>query len=136
MRRALAYFERNNIDIRHPPVPGSKQNGMPVRAEGLTTEACTIDLAAYLLYAHLEVVTASGHRFEGHSYGAGAGDLVGAGVIYYSDLGQLLATGDFGVVFAAEDGGVMQITWGKYGNATLAGVGEGFGGFGGSGSWS
>jgi hypothetical protein len=64
------------------------------------------------------------------------GDITGAGVIYFGDLNTLLKATTFGVAFGAEDGGVVQVTWGTSGNATAGGIGEGLGAFGGSGNWS
>ena len=66
----------------------------------------------------------------------GLGDLTSAGVIYFGNLKTLLKATTFGVAFGAEDGGVVQVTWGTSGNATAAGVGEGLGAFGGSGNWT
>jgi hypothetical protein len=142
LKRALAYFDRKGIDPRIEPAAEAYPSVVPqappfTRAtEGITTEACTIDLIAVLFYAHVTVVTASGHTFDGHSGGIGIGDISGAGVIYYADLSTLLSTHAFGVAFGAEDGGVMQVTWGSHGNATIVGIGEGLGAFGGSGDWT
>ena len=63
------------------------------------------------------------------------GDLSSAGVIYFGSEATLLKATTFGVAFGAEDGGVVQVTWGTSGNATAAGIGEGLGAFGGSGSF-
>jgi hypothetical protein len=144
IKRALAYFDRKGIDPRVEPAPGTFPPALPQAprfaaaiATGITTQACIIELVAALFYAHLTVgVPAIGKTFEGHSGGVGLGDITAGGVIYYDDLSALLGIHDFGVFFGAEMGGVMHVTWGAYGNATAAGVGEGLGAFGGNGDWS
>ena len=75
-------------------------------------------------------------NFKVESGGVGVGDLTCEGVIYYGNQDVLLKATTFGVAFGAEDGGVVQVTWGTSGNATAAGIGEGLGAFGGSGSWN
>ena len=42
----------------------------------------------------------------------------------------------FEVSFVTVDGGGTQVSWGSSGNAFAAGVGDGFGVFGGSGGWT
>ena len=143
IRRAVAYFKRNGIDPRVEPPPETFPSDVlraprytQLTATGITTEACSIEVSAYFFYAHVEVIDmANYHTFEGHSGGIGLGDIFGIGVIYYADLPALLATTDFGVFFGAEAGGAMHVTWGTHGNATVGGIGEGIGAFGGRGSW-
>ena len=57
------------------------------------------------------------------------------GVIYFGNLETLLKATTFGVFFAADAAGAVQVTWGTSGNATGGGDGDGAGAFGGSGSW-
>jgi len=146
IKKALEYFERQKIDVRVPPKPGTFPSVVPqaprvttaYAAAGMTTQACMINVTSVVFYTHCSVVILEppGHAFEGQAGGLGLGDLAAAGVIYYDNLQALLSTGDFGVFFGAEMGGVIHVTWGANGNATAAGVGEGLGAFGGRGSWS
>lgn len=142
--RAEKYFAAKGIN---PNVKGELTRKLDVKPTaifkdgdlGVTTMPCTIEVEAFLFYMHLTVtfVDSKGtcHKFEGDSGGVGVGEVDSAGVIYFADLETLLKTGTFGVAFAAEDGGVVQVTWGTHGNASAAGVGDGGGAFGGSGSW-
>lgn len=144
IKAALAYFERQGIDPREEPTPGTHPSVDPPAPSsmanvttGMTTNACIIEVLSILFYTYCKVTIPDiGHEFEGHSGGLGAGDLTAAGAIYYDNLKALISTKDFGVFFAAEDGGVVQVTWGSNGNATAAGVGDALGAFGGRGSWS
>lgn len=103
------------------------------------TYPCTISIVGALVYSRVEVVfqdpAGTIYTFKGDAGGLGLGDIDGPGVIYFSDLQKLLKTKSFGVAFVAEDGGTAMVTWGSHGNANIVGVGEGAGGFGGSGSW-
>jgi hypothetical protein len=143
VKKALEYFDRLKIDVRVEPKPGTFPSVAPQAPKftkhyvgaGMETYACTIHLLSVVFYTYCDVTTANGHEFEGHSGGLGVGELTAVGVIYYDDLKVLLNTSAFGVFFGAEEGGVVHVTWGANGNATAAGVGEGLGAFGGSGSW-
>jgi hypothetical protein len=125
--RAAEHFKKKKIDVSKDP-----------NLE-LTTLPCTIDIVGVLFYAYVEVtfVDPSGksHTFKGDSGGVGVGEIDGAGVIYYSDLNQLLSTKTFGVGFVSDEGGTAMVTWGSHGNANIVGIGDGLGAFGGSGSW-
>ena len=107
--------------------------------EGTQTYPCTISIEGILVYSSVTVTFEDGsgksHTFEGDAWGIGAGDIDGPGVIYFSDLDDLIRTESFGVAFVAEDGGTAMVTWGSRGNANIVGVGEGAGTFGGSGKW-
>lgn len=143
--RAEKYFAAHGInpnekgELTHKldltPTPAFKEGDL-----GVTTLPCVIEVESFLFYTYCEVTFADSdghtHKFEGHSGGLGVGEVDAGGVIYFADLETLLKTGDFGVAFLAEDGGVCQVTWGTHGNASAAGVGDGGGAFGGSGSWS
>ena len=122
--RAAVYF--NSIGV-NPAVPPAE----------VTTLPCVIEVECFMFYTYVEVsVPDKGMKFCGSSGGIGVpGDLTAAGVIYFADWDKLKETDTFGVAFLAEDGGVVQVTWGSRGNASAAGVGEGGGAFGGSGSW-
>lgn len=145
-RRADAYFERLGIDPNQkspsdglPPIPvAPTQSGTDsIESDGMTTELSTLEVVTYLVYSYVAVQAhTSGHVFEGHAGGLGIGALGGVGPLYYSDLGALLATHDFGVFYAAYNGGVLQVTWGANGNATYAGVGAGGAAMGGRGNWT
>lgn len=142
--RAEKYFAAKGIN---PNVKGELTRKLDVKPTatfkegdlGVTTCPCTIEVESFLFYTHCTVTFADPqgncHKFEGDSGGLGIGEVDAGGVIYYADLETLLKTGDFGVAFVAEDGGVCQVTWGTHGNASAAGVGDGGGAFGGSGSW-
>ena len=108
-------------------------------ADGVTTYSCTISVQGYLFYSHVSVIfedaDGNSYEFEGGAGGVGVGDTEAEGLIYFGDEDTLLKATTFGVAFGAEDGGVVQVTWGTSGNATAVGVGEGVGAFGGSGSW-
>jgi hypothetical protein len=136
--RAEAYFKDEGIDPNVKPVrrkPPKARMKAPA-LEDTTTLPCTISFQAYLFYMYLEVdVPDKGKRFCGSAGGVGAGDIESAGVIYFADWDTLVKTSAFGVAFLAEDGGVIQVTWGTHGNATAAGIGDGGAACGGSGSW-
>jgi hypothetical protein len=106
---------------------------------GQTAYPCTISIIGAVVYSRVEVVfedpSGATHKFTGDAGGLGIGDIDGPGVIYFSDLSTLLKTKSFGVAFVAEDGGTAMVTWGSHGNANIVGIGEGGGGFGGSGKW-
>ena len=44
------------------------------------------------------------------------GGMTQVGNTTYSDLDTLLTTTTFGVFFAGDEGGVVEITWGSHGN--------------------
>ena len=143
--QAMAYFKSKGIDpsLAPPasiaqPAQRSWQHHHSLQAQGVTTLPCYIDILAVLFYSHVTVSFTVGgktHTYEGDAGGVGAGEISGAGVIYYSDLGTLLGTKAFGVTFVAEEGGTAMVTWGTHGNANIVGIGDGLGAFGGSGSW-
>ena len=58
------------------------------------------------------------------------------GIITYGSLDVLTKATTFEVSFVTVDGGGTQVSWGSSGNAFAAGVGDGFGVFGGSGGWT
>jgi len=144
----MAYFEAKGIDPSvEPASPEPSEVGATAAWEhhhglvrtGVTTHPCVIDILGVLFYSHVEVSFTDGngkfHKYEGDAGGIGVGEIEGPGVIYYADLGKLLATKAFGVAFVAEDGGTAMVTWGTHGNANIVGIGDGLGTFGGSGSW-
>ena len=145
-RRAEKWFAAHGINPNSPDSNGNA-NVLDVRPtltwkedmDGVTSYPCEINVEGFLFYAHVTVSFTDSegntHEYEGGSGGIGVGDLTCAGVIYFGDEDVLLKATTFGVAFGAEDGGVCQVTWGTSGNATAAGVGEGLGAFGGSGSW-
>lgn len=135
--RAVEYFKNLGIDPNKKPDQPIPMLNAPEVQEGVTTLPCVIEVECFLFYTYLEVdVPDKGKKFEGHSGGVGIpGDIEAAGAIYFADWNVLVGTSTFGVAFVAEDGGVVQVTWGSHGNATAAGVGEATGAFGGSGSW-
>jgi|TARA_R100001163_G_C5029532_1_gene170145 hypothetical protein len=144
-KRAVKYFDAKGINPNTRPEIERILDFSPVQtwsttSNGTTTYPCTIEIEAFLFYLHLTVIFTDNkgnvHTFEGDSGGIGVGDITGAGVIYFGDLNTLLKATTFGVAFGAEDGGVVQVTWGTSGNATAGGIGEGLGAFGGSGNWS
>ena len=154
--RAAAYFASVGIDPSVAPSADTERGIKYAEAEeyertvcwqrhrgfsqlGVTTLPCVIDILGVVFYSHVEVTFADPHgkthTFEGDAGGVGVGEIDGPGVIYYSDLDKLLATKTFGVAFVAEDGGTAMVTWGSHGNANIVGIGDGLGGFGGSGKW-
>lgn len=149
--RAMKYFEMMGIDPSVKPVPYPRapegeihsvdawHHHHGLQAGGVTTLPCYIDILAVLFYSHVTVTftdqAGKAHTYEGDAGGIGAGEISGAGVIYYSDLAALVGTGTFGVTFVAEEGGTAMVTWGTHGNANIVGIGDGLGAFGGSGSW-
>jgi hypothetical protein len=139
-KRAEAYFKKVGIDPTKKPENAPVAPTMPKilsesnSGDGITTEVAVIQVYSILVYTYCQV-NMPGYEFSGHTGGLGAGASENAGVIYYADKAKLLKTTDFGVFYAAHTGGVIHVTWGTHGNATAAGVGEGFGAFGGSGSW-
>lgn len=144
-KRAMKYFHARGINPNRRPQLERMLDFSPkltwTRDDyNVITHPCTIQVEAFLFYMHLTVTfeDASGdtYIFEGDSGGVGLGDLTSEGVIYFGNLKTLLKATTFGVAFGAEDGGVVQVTWGTSGNATAAGVGEGLGAFGGSGNWT
>ena len=146
MAKAMAYFEAKGIDPSVEPeallaVSGVSewQHYSDMQSEGVVTLPCTIDILAVLFYSHVTVSftdpAGKKHTYEGDAGGVGAGEISGVGVIYYPDLGSMLATKAFGVTFIAEEGGTAMVTWGTHGNANIVGIGDGLGAFGGSGSW-
>tara|TARA_Y100001938_G_scaffold143552_1_gene216491 strand:- start:20530 stop:21012 length:483 start_codon:yes stop_codon:yes gene_type:complete len=145
-KRAEKWFAAHGINPNTPNSDGNAQvlDMKPAITftedmDGTTTYPCEISIEGFLFYAHVTVsfTDSAGktYEFEGGSGGIGVGDLSSAGVIYFGNEETLLKATTFGVAFGAEDGGVVQVTWGTSGNATAAGVGEGLGAFGGSGSW-
>ena len=144
--RAEKYFAAHGInpniegEMKNPKLDVTPTPAFKAGDEGVTTVPCEITVEAFLFYMYCEVTfvdpAGKSHKFCGNSGGIGVGDLETAGVIYYADLETLITTAAFGVAFIAEEGGVVQVTWGTHGNASAAGVGEGGGAFGGSGSWS
>lgn len=144
-KRAVKYFDARGINPNTKPEIDRILDFSPIQtwsqsSDGTTTYPCTIEIEAFLFYMHLTVTftdsKGKAHVFEGDSGGVGLGDITGVGVIYFGNLKTLLKATTFGVAFGAEDGGVVQVTWGTSGNATAGGVGEGLGAFGGSGNWS
>ncbi|MHA2343208.1 MAG: hypothetical protein ACXADW_15155 [Candidatus Hodarchaeales archaeon] len=126
--RAKEYFKSLGIDIDEKPNENLETITVP----------CTIEIESVVFYSYVEIVfeyNGCTYKYTGNAGGIGVGDLTAEGVIYFGDLNKLIGTKAFGVTFAAEDGGVVQVTWGTHGNATAAGIGEGLGAFGGSGSW-
>ena len=143
-KRAVKYFDARGINPNTKPEIDRILDFSPIQtwsqsSDGTTTYPCTIEIEAFLFYMHLTVTFTDSkgkeHVFEGDSGGVGLGDITGVGVIYFGNLKTLLKATTFGVAFGAEDGGVVQVTWGTSGNATAGGVGEGLGAFGGSGNW-
>ena len=108
--------------------------------DSVITYNCVIEVEAFLFYMHLTITFTDSagktHVFEGDSGGIGLGDMTSDGILYFGNQETLLKATTFGVAFAAEDGGVIQVTWGTSGNASAVGVGEGGGAFGGSGHWT
>ena len=144
-KRAVKYFDARGINPNTKPEIDRILDFSPIQtwsqsSDGTTTYPCTIEIEAFLFYMHITVTftdsKGKSHVFEGDSGGVGLGDITGVGVIYFGNLKTLLKATTFGVAFGAEDGGVVQVTWGTSGNATAGGVGEGLGAFGGSGHWS
>ena len=72
----------------------------------------------------------------GSAGGLGVGDISAEGIITYGSLDVLTKATTFEVSFITVDGGGTQVSWGSSGNAFAAGVGDGFGVFGGSGGWT
>ena len=145
-KRAEKWFAAHGINPNTPD-PDGNQRVLDVRPaqsftedmDGVISHPCTITVEGFLFYAHVTVEFNDGsksYEFQGGSGGVGVGDLTCEGVIYYGNQDTLLKATTFGVAFGAEDGGVCQVTWGTSGNATAAGIGEGLGAFGGSGSWN
>jgi hypothetical protein len=106
---------------------------------GLQSYPCSISIIGCVVYSSVAVSFTDGegthHKFSGDAWGVGVGDIDGPGVIYFSDLNDLIHTESFGVAFVADDGGTAMVTWGSRGNANIVGVGVGAGTFGGSGKW-
>ncbi len=136
-KNAEAYFKEQGIDpSKKPEKQSANIDRKDLSSKSIITHPCFIRATSYLVYTYIEVlVPAIGYTFKGSSGGLGIGDIGAAGVIYYTDEAKLLSTEAFGVVYGAEYGGVLQVTWGSHGNATAAGIGEGGGAFGGSGKW-
>ena len=144
--RAEKYFAAHGINPNKPNSDGIN-NILDMRPstfwkkgmDSVLDYPCSISIEGFLFYAYVEVgfdIKGQSYTFQGGSGGIGLGDLTCEGVIYFGNgLETLLAATTFGVAFGAEDGGVCQVTWGTSGNATAAGIGEGLGAFGGSGSW-
>lgn len=145
---ALAYFKKVGIDpytevsqkpIEVPP-PSPVEISQLKSSKSNTTHKCSISLWAGAVVTYYSVKYKSGAgnhwKFSGHAWGLGVGAATGDGLIVYNDASELHDTKDCYVQFIAEDGGALQISWGKYGVATAGGIGEGLGAFGGSGTWS
>ena len=125
--RAEKWFAAHGINPNTPDSDGNQRvlDMRPTQSftedmDGVISHPCTITVEGFLFYAHVTVEFNDGtnsYEFQGGSGGVGVGDLTCEGVIYY------------GI------GGVCQVTWGTSGNASAAGIGEGLGAFGGSGSW-
>ena len=102
-----------------------------------------IEIDCYLFYTHIEITMQVGddtYVFYGNSGGVGLpGGMTQVGDVTYSDLETLLATTTFGVFFAGDEGGGVEVTWGSHGNCLGAGTADCFpccaGSFGGSGNW-
>lgn len=137
-KNAEAYFKEQGIDPSKKPEKQSSKIDEKTNliAESLTTYACLISIVSVFFYTYCEVIVPKlGYKFKGSAGGVGAGGFSGPGIIYFSDKSKLLSTHTFGVAYAADDGGLLQVTWGSHGNATATGVGAGGGAFGGSGKW-
>lgn len=137
--RADKYFKEIGIDpdkktdnVNFPSPPTAVDT--VVDKSKITTEFCTIECITYIVYTYVSVQFQH-HVFEGHAFGIGIGGAFNGGVIYFADEKKLLDTKSFGIFYVAADGGVMHVTWGTHGNATVAGVGEGGAAMGGFGKW-
>lgn len=112
---------------------------IPVKYENAPSLQCQIDIISFLVYSHVTVMfcdpTGQEWKYEGGAGGLGVGDISGEGILTYGDLDVLTKATTFEVSFISADGGGTQVSWGSSGNAFAAGVGEGFGVFGGSGGW-
>ena len=125
--------DRQFSKLDFPPFPVKYENASPIQ--------CQIDIISFLVYCHVTVlfndpVTGDEWKYEGGSGGLGVGDISAEGILTYGDLNTLVKATTFEVSFVTVDGGGTQVSWGSSGNAFAAGVGDGFGVFGGSGGWT
>ena len=125
--------DRQFYKLDFPPIPVKYKNASPIQ--------CQIDIISFLVYCHVTVlfndpVSGDEWKYEGGSGGLGIGDISAEGILTYGSIDVLTKATTFEVSFVTVDGGGTQVSWGSSGNAFAAGVGDGFGVFGGSGGWT
>ena len=125
--------DRQFYKLDFPPIPVKYENATPIQ--------CQIDIISFLVYCHVTVlfndpVSGDEWKYEGGSGGLGIGDISAEGILTYGSIDVLTKATTFEVSFVTVDGGGTQVSWGSSGNAFAAGVGDGFGVFGGSGGWT